>query len=100
MEGIDHHLGGLLRRQSRQELSPEPVPVLTGEDVGLQLGTQQRPGFTPQALDHVTEVDPPQRSLVARSPMQPWQGFNELAAQEQIQPVVAQMNGELMADQP
>ena len=38
MQRIDHDPGGLLRRQSRQELSPDPVPGLTGEDVGLQLG--------------------------------------------------------------
>jgi hypothetical protein len=31
--------------------------------------------------------------------MQPRQGFNELAAQEQIQPVMAQMHRQLLADQ-
>ena len=31
--------------------------------------------------------------------MQPRQGFNELAAQEQIQPVMAQMHRQLLANQ-
>ena len=60
MEGIDHHLGGLIRRQGRQQLAPEPPPGLAGEDVGLQLGAQQRPWFAAQALDHMAEIDPPQ----------------------------------------
>ena len=59
MEGVDHHLGRLIRRQGRQELSPQPPPGLTGEDVGLQLGAQQGSGFAAQALDHMAEVDPP-----------------------------------------
>lgn len=33
MEGIDDDFGGLIRRERRQELSPDPVPGLTGEDV-------------------------------------------------------------------
>jgi hypothetical protein len=28
MEGVDHHLGRLIRRQGRQELSPQPPPAL------------------------------------------------------------------------
>lgn len=87
MEGIDHHLGGLLRRQSRQELSPEPVPGLTGEDVGLELGAQQRPWLAAQAVDHVAEIDPPQRTLLPLAAMESRQRLDELAAQEQIQPV-------------
>lgn len=92
MEGIDHHLGGLIRRYSRQELSPQLSPALAGEDVVLQLGAQQGPGFTPQALDHMAEINPPQPALVARALMQPWQGLHELAAQEQIQTVVVQVH--------
>lgn len=100
MEGIDHHLGRLIRRQGCQELPPQLPPALAWEDVVLQLGAQQRPGFTAQALDHVAEIDPPQPALVARAVMQPRQGFDELAAQEQIQPVVAQMHAQLLTDQP
>jgi hypothetical protein len=100
MEGVDHHLGRLIRRQGRQELSPQPPPGLAGEDVGLQLGTQQRPGFAAQTLDHVSEIDPPQWPAFSRSPMQPWQGLHVLAAQEQIQPVMAQVHRQLLADQP
>jgi len=37
----------------------------------------------------MTEIDPPQGPALARSPMPPWQGLHELAAQEQIQPVMA-----------
>jgi hypothetical protein len=59
MEGIDHHLGRLIWRQSHQELVPELLPQLAGENFGLQLGSQQRSGFTPEALDHMTEIDPP-----------------------------------------
>ena len=100
MEGVDHHLGRLIRRQGRQQRSPQLPPVLTGEDVVLQLGAQQGAGFTAQAFDHMTEVDPPQRPADTLPPMQTRQGFNELAAQEQIQPVMAQVNRELLADQP
>ena len=99
-ESVDHHLGRLIRRQGCQERSPQLPPALAGEDVGLQLGAQQRPGFTAQALDHMAEVDPPQPALVSRALMQPWQGLHELAAQEQIQPVVTQMHRQLLADQP
>ena len=100
MQRIDHDPGGLLRRQSRQELSPDPVPGLTGEDVGLQLGAQQRPGFTAQTLDHMAEIDPPQRSFVPLAGVQPLDRLDELTAQEQIQPVMAQVHRQLLADQP
>jgi hypothetical protein len=82
MEAIDHHLGRLIRRQRRQQRSPQLSPALAWQQVVLQLGTQQRPGFTAQALDHMAEVDPPQRSALALAGMQSRQGFHELAAQE------------------
>ena len=100
MEGIDHHLCGLIRRQGRQELSPQLPPALAGEDVVLQLGPQQRSGFTAQAVDYVAKIDSPQRPADTRSPVQAQQGFHELAAQEQIQPVVTQMHAQLLTDQP
>ena len=99
MEGVDHHLGRLIRRQSHQQRSPQPPPVLAGEDVVLQLCTQQGAGFAAQAFDHVAEVDPPQ-GLLPFAGIQPRQGFYELAAQEQIQPVMAQMHRQLLTDQP
>ena len=98
MEGVDHHLGGLIRRQGRQEFSPQLPPVLAGEHVGLQLGAQQGSGFASQAVDHMAEIDPPQCSALPCSPMQPRQGIHELAAQEQIQPVMAQVQRQLLAD--
>ena len=100
MEGVDHHLGGLIRCQRSKQLPPQLPPALAGKNVVLQLGAQQRPGFTAQALDHMAEVDPPQPALVARAVMQPRQGLHELAAQEQIQPVVAQVHAQLLTDQP
>lgn len=100
MEGIDHHLGGLIRGQRSQQTAPEPMPGLAGEDVGLQLGAQQRPWFAAQAVDHVAEVDAPQGTLLAFALMQPRDRQGELAAQEQIQPVMAQMHRQLVADQP
>ena len=100
VQGVDHHLGRLIRRQGRQQHSPQLPPALAGEDVALQLGSQQRSGFTAQAFDHVAEVDPPQPAFVSRALMQPRQGFDELAAQEQIQPVMAQVHRQLLADQP
>jgi hypothetical protein len=100
MEGVHHDLGRLIRLQGRQELSPQPPPVLSWEQVGLQLGAQQRPGFAAQALDHVAEIDPPQGPDLARLPVQARQGQGELAAQEQIQPVMAQVHRQLLADQP
>ena len=100
MEGIDHHLGGLIRRQGRQQLPPQLPPARAWQKVVLQLGAQQRPRFAAQAVDHMAEIDPPQCSALTCSPMQPWQGFHELAAQEQIQPVMVQMHRQLLADQP
>ena len=47
----------------------------------------------------MAKVDPPQRLLTLMG-MQPLQSLHELAAQEQIQPVVAQMPRQLLADQP
>lgn len=99
MEGIDHHLGRLIRWQSAQELAPELVPHLTGQKVALQLRPQQCSGFTPEALDHVTEIDPPQWPLLTLTGIQARDCQGELAAQEQLQPVMAQMDGELLADQ-
>ena len=69
------------------------------EQIVLQLGPQQRPRFAAQTLDHVAEIDAPQR-LLALAGMQARQGFDELAAQEQIQPVVAQVHRQLLSDQP
>jgi hypothetical protein len=66
----------------------------------LQLGAQQRSGFTPEALDHMAEIDPPQRPALSFALMQARNRLDELAAQEQIQPVMAQVHGELLADQP
>jgi len=100
MEGIDHHLGRLIWMQCSQQLAPELLPHLTRQDLALQLGAQQRPGFTPEALDHMAEIDASQWPDLTCSPMQARQGFNELAAQEQIQPVMAQMHRELLTDQP
>jgi hypothetical protein len=100
MEGIDHHLGGLIRRQGRQQLPPQLPPARAWQKVVLQLGAQQGPGLAPEAFDHVAEINAPQRPALARPPMQPRQGLNELAAQEQIQPVVVQVHGELLTDQP
>jgi hypothetical protein len=99
MEGVDHHLGGLIRRQGRQQLAPQLPPARAWQEVVLQLGAQQGSGFTPEAFDHVAEVDPPQRTTLARAPMQPRQGLHELAAQEQIQPVMAHVHRELVTDQ-
>jgi len=59
MEGIDHYLGGLIRWQRRQQLTPQLPPARARQQVVLQLGTQQRPGFTAQTFDHVAEVNPP-----------------------------------------
>jgi hypothetical protein len=100
MEGIDHHLGGLIRRQGRQQRSPQLPPARAWQEVVLQLGAQQGSGLTAQALDHMAEVDPPPWPALASAPVQPRQGLHELAAQEQIQPVVVQVHRELLADQP
>jgi hypothetical protein len=40
----------------------------------------------------VAEIDPPQRTAFALPTVPPRQGFNELAAQEQIQAVMAQVH--------
>ena len=69
VEGVDHDLGRLIRRQGRQKRSPQLPPALAGKDVLLQLGPQQRSGFTAQAFDHVAKVDPPQPALVSRAVM-------------------------------
>jgi hypothetical protein len=100
VEGIDHHLGRLIRRQGRQELAPQLPPPLAGEQVVLQLRPQQRPWFAAQALDHMAVIDPPPWPAYPGAPVQPRQGLHELAAQEQIQPVMAQVHRELLADQP
>lgn len=47
----------------------------------------------------MAQVNPPQ-CLLTLVAVQPWQGFNELAAQEQIKAVMAQMDVELFANQP
>ena len=99
MECIDHHLGRLIRRQGRQQLTPELPPRLAWQQVVLQLGPQQCSGFTAQALDHVAKVNSPQ-GLLTLVTMQPRQGFDVLTAQEQIQPVMAQMHAQQLADQP
>ncbi len=99
VQRVDHHLGCLIRRQRRQQLAPQLPPGFCWQQVVLQLGAQQRPGLAAQAFDHMAKVDPPQAALVSRSVVQARQGFDELAAQEQIQPVVAQMDAQLLADQ-
>ena len=38
MEGVDHDLRGLIRRQGCQEPAPQLSPALAREDVSLQLG--------------------------------------------------------------
>jgi hypothetical protein len=100
MEGIDHHLGRLIRWYGRQELAPQLPPALRREQVVLQLRPQQRPRFAAQAFDHMAKIDPPPWPAHSGAPMQPRQGLHELAAQEQIQPVMAQVHRELLADQP
>jgi len=46
----------------------------------------------------MAEINAAHWTELTRSPMQARQGFNELAAQEQIQPVMAQVHCELLAD--
>jgi hypothetical protein len=99
MEGIDHHLGGLIRRQGRQELAPQLTPAVCWQQVVLQLSAQQRPGLTAQAFDHVAEVDAPQR-LLPFLRMQPQQCFDVVTAQVEVQAVMAQVHRQLLADQP
>ena len=70
------------------------------EQIVLQLGPQQCSGFTAQALDHMAEIDPSPWTTDARAPVQAGQRLHKLAAQEQIQPVMAQMHRELLTDQP
>jgi hypothetical protein len=45
----------------------------------------------------VAEIDPPQRPAGSRPPVQARQGFDELTAQEQIQPVDLQVPLHLVA---
>lgn len=59
MEVIDNDLGRLIRRQSRQKSAPKLLPHHTLKNFGLQLGSQQRPGVTSEALDHMAEINPP-----------------------------------------
>ena len=99
MEGIDHDFGGLIRRQGRQQLAPQLPPRFAGKQIVLQLGAQQGPRFAAQALDHVSKIDAPQ-CLLPFAGMQPRQRLDKLGTQEQIQPVVAQMHRQLLADQP
>jgi hypothetical protein len=99
MEGVDHHLGGLIRRQGRQQLTPQLPPGLTREKVVLQLGAQQGSRLAPEAFDHMAEINASQ-CFLALLGMQPRQGFDVVAAQEQIQSVMAQVNRQLLADQP
>jgi hypothetical protein len=99
MEGIDHDLGGLIRWQGRQQLTPQLPPALARDEVVLQLGAQQGSGLTAQALDHMAEINAPQ-CFLALLGMQPRQGFDVVAAQEQIQPVMAQVNRQLLSNQP
>jgi hypothetical protein len=76
------------------------MPRHARQDVGLQLSAQQRSGLAPEALDHMAKIDPAQGALLPLAAMQPQQGLNELAAQEQIQPVMSQVHRQLVADQP
>jgi hypothetical protein len=48
----------------------------------------------------MAEVDPPPWTTHPGAPVQARQDLHELAAQEQIQPVVVQMHRELLTDQP
>jgi hypothetical protein len=48
----------------------------------------------------MAEINPPPWTTHPGAPMQARQGLHELAAQEQIQPVMAQMHRELLTDQP
>jgi len=99
MQGIDHDLGGLIRWQGCQQLTPQLPPALARQEVVLQLGAQQGPRFTAQALDHMAEINAPQ-CLLTLLAVQPRQGFNELTAQVQIQPVMTQVHRQLLTDQP
>lgn len=100
MQGVHHHPGRLLRRQLLQQIPPDPPPCLTGQQVLQQLGTQQGAGFSAQALDQMAEVDPPQWTPMAPRPVQPLQRHHVVAAEEQVQTVVAQVDIQLLADQP
>jgi hypothetical protein len=40
MEGIDHHLGRLIRMQCRQQLAPQLLPPRPWQQIALQLRTQ------------------------------------------------------------
>jgi len=40
MEGIDHHLGRLIRMQCRQHLAPELLPPRAWQQIALQLCAQ------------------------------------------------------------
>ena len=47
----------------------------------------------------MAEINSPQRALLSLALIKPWERLNELAAQEQIQPVITQVHREMVADQ-
>lgn len=101
MEGIDHHFGGLIRRQGRQQLTPKLPPALTRQQVVLQPGAQQGAGFAAQALDHMAKVNPPCRHpLVPLAGMEPRQGLQQPPEPVELQPVMAHVHRQLLANQP
>ncbi len=48
----------------------------------------------------MAEINPQQRSALTLSDMQLRQGFDELASQVEVQPVMAAMHRQLLANQP
>jgi hypothetical protein len=48
----------------------------------------------------MAKINPTPWTTHTGAPVQPRQGLHELTAQEQIQPVMAQMHCELLTDQP
>lgn len=79
MESLDHHLGCLIWRKDCQQLPPQLPPTCCGQQIVLQLRSQQSSGLAAQALDHVAKINPPQGATRPRTPVQTRQGLHELA---------------------
>ena len=81
MQRLDHQTSGGVTITAAAELLPQLPPALIGEQLPLVAAVQQRPGFAPQRIDQVLQLDAPRPSIALDTAVEPHQFTAELPAQ-------------------
>ena len=100
IQRLDHQPSGSVAITAIAQLLPQLPPALIGEQLPLVTAVQQRPGFAPERIDQMLQINAPGPPMALDAAMEPSQFAGDLPAQKQLQPVVENPHRQPLVDQP